>query len=41
MLPNNTKALSKHIVSFQKQLYKRNTCSLLAVILSLQLPYLN
>nr|DAI71605.1 MAG TPA: hypothetical protein [Caudoviricetes sp.] len=32
MLPNNTKALSKHIVSFRKQLRKRNTRSSLAVI---------
>nr|DAY65884.1 MAG TPA: hypothetical protein [Caudoviricetes sp.] len=32
MLPNNTKALSKHIVLFRKQLRKRNTRSSLAVI---------
>lgn len=32
MLSNDTKALSKHIVSFSEQLRKRNTRSMLAVI---------
>lgn len=32
MLPNNTKALSKHIVSFGAAKCKRNTVSKLAVI---------
>ena len=32
MLSNDTKALSKHIVSFSEQLCKRNTRSTLAVI---------
>ena len=31
-LPNDTKALNKHIVSFSEQLRKRNTRSTLAVI---------
>ena len=31
-LPNDTKALSKHIVSFGAAKRKRNKCSLLAVI---------
>ena len=31
-LPNDTKALNKHIVSFSEQLCKRNTRSTLAVI---------
>lgn len=32
MLPNDTEALNKHIVSFSEQLRKRNTRSTLAVI---------